>query len=511
MAKVKKDASNQGHFHFMPLEAAVNEKDVENWFRTNLVSVFSSKANQLTFSSPHNTDGFFQVENLTDGILECKYDIQLKNRSQFCVVLGQAIRYAYRFRQAGEAIPKVILLGDRDEAVVLSSRLVLPYLDRPYNWQLPPSNAAADTKMMADLASDTTITPWVFDLTTRFDFMSLAEKILKETQEIREQQVISPRFVMRAFQFWNERIVRESNLTEESQIHIFLSALSNPQETYLHPKRENTLVCGGKDFKVNGWGYRQFFNRFKETHSPSEVEAIVSSKDRMMEELRRRRQGAFFTPTAWVDEAHKMLDEQLGDNWRDEYVVWDASCGTANLTRDYKFKELYLSTLEPEDVKTINLMGYNKGATIFQFDFLNDPLEKLPEGLLESLQSGKKIVFLNNPPYGTANNAGANGTHKAGMALTVVNKQMVDAKIGACSQQLYAQYLYRLNNLGKNAVFATFTKPSFMTSPSFEKFRQKTLDEWQYLDGMVFQASHFADVSDRWGVSFTIFKKEETQ
>jgi predicted 3-demethylubiquinone-9 3-methyltransferase (glyoxalase superfamily) len=37
------------------------------------------------------------------------------------------------------------------------------------------------------------------------------------------------------------------------------------------------------------------------------------------------------------------------------------------------------------------------------------------------------------------------------------------------------------------------------------------LDEWQYLDGMVFQASHFADVSDRWGVSFTIFKKEETQ
>lgn len=73
----------------------------------------------------------------------------------------------------------------------------------------------------------------------------------------------------------------------------------------------------------------------------------------------KRRQGVFYTPVIWVNEAHKMISESFGDDWKEKYVVWDPAAGTANLTRDYKFKELYISTLNQSDIDTINQMGYN--------------------------------------------------------------------------------------------------------------------------------------------------------
>ena len=80
---------------------------------------------------------------------------------------------------------------------------------------------------------------------------------------------------------------------------------------------------------------------YKETHNPLELRAITANKDRLFQEIYRRRTGAFFTPAIWVDEAHKMIAEQFSEDWKEKYVVWDCSCGTLNLTRDYKFKELY--------------------------------------------------------------------------------------------------------------------------------------------------------------------------
>ena len=77
----------------------------------------------------------------------------------------------------------------------------------------------------------------------------------------------------------------------------------------------------------------------------------------------RRRQGAFFTPALWVAEAHKSLDKVLGPNWREECLVWDPAAGTGNLTRDYQFDNLILSTLEASEVAVINEHGYNTWPT----------------------------------------------------------------------------------------------------------------------------------------------------
>ena len=236
--------------------------------------------------------------------------------------------------------------------------------------------------------------------------------------------------------------------------------------------------------------------------------------DRLLEDEKRRREGAFFTPTTWVDKAHELTTEVLGDNWKDEYVVWDCACGTGNLTRDYRFKELYCSTLLKEDVDIMVQSKINEGADErFAYDFLNDM--ELPEKIQKAFEEKKKVCFFINPPYGTANNMGTElGDHKAGVALTKMNQIMKDNKIGACSQQLYAQFLYRILQLkeqyGNEVTICLFAPTLYMTGGSFKKFREVFYRSFTGIDGFLFQASHFADVASEWGISFTIWKGNQT-
>jgi hypothetical protein len=82
--------------------------------------------------------------------------------------------------------------------------------------------------------------------------------------------------------------------------------------------------------------------------------------------------------------AHEYISQVYGHNWKEKYVVWDCAWGTGNLTRDFKFKELYVSTLIYADIQTAEQMGYNPEATKFQYDFLNDDYDFLPSGLRNS-------------------------------------------------------------------------------------------------------------------------------
>ena len=182
-----------------------------------------------------------------------------------------------------------------------------------------------------------------------------------------------------------------------------------------------------------------FFSYFNEDYSPAEKRVFAGIADRLMEDTDRRKSGDFWTPTKWVDYAHSRLDETLGDNWRDEFVVWDNCAGTCNLTRDYKFKELYISTLFDSELQMG--MRFNKEAEHFQFDFLNDyipgPNElvngetKIPDGLLEAFKQNKKILFLINPPYAAAANRGKEA--KTNVAVTKMNKEMLAEGYGSCS------------------------------------------------------------------------------
>ena len=121
----------------------------------------------------------------------------------------------------------------------------------------------------------------------------------------------------------------------------------------------------------------------------------------------RERKGAFFTPRKWVELSQKYLADVLGEDWQDEYYVWDCAGGTGNLLAGLTNKyNIWASTLDQADVNAMH-DRIDHGANllkshVFQFDFLNDDFTKLPQGLLDIINDEnkrKKLVVYINPPY----------------------------------------------------------------------------------------------------------------
>lgn len=231
--------------------------------------------------------------------------------------------------------------------------------------------------------------------------------------------------------------------------------------------------------------------------------------DKNNEDTDRRSKGKFYTPTLFADYAHKMISETLGDDWKDKYVVWDNCCGTKNLTRDYRFKELYCSTLEKTELDISE--RYNKEAVSFQYDFLNDDLEKLPKGLLEAFEQNKPIVFFLNPPYARNSGIGNNGE----VCFTNVRTDMNENKVGACSANLYCQFLWRIMRIKQqykltNCIIGIYCPTLFLCGESYKHFRNYFLNEFSFNNAIQFKASHFADVKEGWAISFSLWTAGNT-
>lgn len=499
------------------LAASKNEKDVENAYRGEL----THHVPEASITSPHGTDGYAQWRDVR-ALLEFKYDRNLKARADQCGVLGQLILYLKKFEGAGQPMPNVLFVGDRNECFALETSAVQRFLSLPLDWKVSPSAGSPD--LTQALIAGLDVSPFVFDVAD-CDFREVLARV--ETLARGEVHRVRATLTNLAAMFlqWQDRIyVKASGLTPVEQVDVFLRCLFKPDDVYPHPGNRNLLVVEGRKIPVNGHQWESFNGHFVRGYKPSEIEAFYAAKDRLIEDDARRRQGAFYTPTLWVDEAHREVERALGPGWRDECVVWDPACGTGNLTRGYAFRDLILSTVEKADVEVIREQGYNPGAALFAYDFLNDDsspffAEKnvIPEAvdakLMAAAKAGKRLVFLMNPPYGTAGIQSS--ASRKGIAITAVNAEMKRGKIGASSQQLYAQFMYRCAKLAEGYGFtrytvATFTKPTFMCSGSYKGFRDFWYARHAYRGGFLFQASHFADVSGRWGISFTVWSEGKT-
>jgi hypothetical protein len=118
-------------------------------------------------------------------------------------------------------------------------------------------------------------------------------------------------------------------------------------------------------------------------------------------------------------------------------------------------------------------------------------------------------VFFNNPPWGTANELFLGGS-KPGMAMTNINKLMKKDNMGPCSQQLYAQFIYRIYkvieefNLTK-AVVGVFTKTRPSRSATFSKLRRKL--KLTTIDNVMFTSGEFSGTAASWAAMFSILKR----
>jgi hypothetical protein len=253
--------------------------------------------------------------------------------------------------------------------------------------------------------------------------------------------------------------------------------------------------------------HTQFWNRYARPPRREYWDDIVNRRDLLVPQDVRERKGSFFTPARWVELSQQYIAAELGENWQEEYYVWDCCAGTGNLLAGLTNKyNIYASTLDKADVQAMHqrIEAMNAAARdkqkgganlleshVFQFDFLNDPLldemdkdgnitkkSKLPSSLQDIIsdpEKRKKLVIYINPPYAEAANRKTvigSGENKTNVAVqTMVYKKYLN-RIGIAGRELFAQFFIRIYDELSTAVLAQFSKLKIVQAPNFREFRQ---------------------------------------
>lgn len=502
------------------IKNALIEREVEDVYNKGINLYFPGVA----ITHPFACDGLIDTKTSNNKILkliiEYKLNELLSSKSGRAKILIQVIFYLKQFEINGMLLPNVCMVGDKNECFVIHTNSLLKYLDEEnVNWDIAASSAYMKyPDFVVKIANDDDINPFVFNVDENFSFNAVAQKISDLADNVQRYVHVTEHNIATIYDYFCRNVVKNiKKIKSHDLVGIFMGVITNGDDYYQHPSKKNLLVTPMGNIDINGDGFKSFFGYFQRTYTPQEKNTLTAIADRLIEDTDRRNSGDFWTPTLFVDYAHKMISEQLGENWKDEYVVWDNCCGSKNLTRDYKFKELYCSTLFDSELNIGE--RYNKEATSFQFDFLNDYIPmpgeliqsdtKIPEGLLNAFKENKKIVFFLNPPYGKA--TGAGGKLDAGTSDTKVKEQM--KKEGIEGSEFIKQFLYNISDIKRNyyltnCYIVCFTKPSWLIKPQSEKFRKLFFEHFNYKDGIMFQASEFADCSNLWGITFNIWKSE---
>ena len=249
--------------------------------------------------------------------------------------------------------------------------------------------------------------------------------------------------------------------------------------------------------------YLQFWKRYKRPPIKEFQDYIIERRDLLVPQDIRERKGAFFTPRIWVELSQKYLTDYLGENWQDDYYIWDCAGGTGNLVAGLTNKyNIYASTLDQADINVIheriehgaNLLKNN----VFQFDFLNDefiPISKggkMPDSLFDIVskqEKRKKLVMYINPPY----------KRGLGVANTNWNKN----ELGESKDELYIQFLYRIYIEIPNSIIGVFSKLKMLNAPDFLKMRELFLAKLERM--FVVPADTFDNVKGKFPIGFQIY------
>ena len=497
---------------FQLIKNATIEKDVENAYSQELNTYFPNVSIEHNFAC----DGLIDTKN-EDGkllklIIEYKYDEDLSSNIVKAKVLTQVLFYLKKFEENGLILPNVAMVADVNECFVIHTNSLLQYLDEKVNWNIAPSKAASyNPDLVLKISEDSNINPFVFDVNEDFCFKSVIDKIYDLASNIQRYIHINEHNIIKIFDCFTKKVFPKTKLSANDQVSAFIGLITKNPNYYKHPSKKNCLVTPQRETKINEAGFDSFNSYFNREYTAKEKRKFSEISDRLIEDSNRRMKGEFYTPVDFVDYAYNVISKEFGENWRDNYTIWDCACGVKNLTRDYHFNNLYCSTLEQAELNIA--ANYNKEATSFKFDFLNDSLRKIPESLVNDLKADKPIIFLMNPPYGTASSR--SGNTKTGIGNTKINELMKEDKIGACSSNLYAQFIYRVMRIKKNCNLTNchicmFTPVSYLCSSSYKHFRKAFFKEFSFKSGFLFSANYFSNVSSGWGIAFTVWKYGET-
>lgn len=269
------------------------------------------------------------------------------------------------------------------------------------------------------------------------------------------------------------------------------------------------------EFNDQQVAHTQFWNRYDRPPKREYWDYIVERRDLLVPTDVRERKGSFFTPQKWVELSQQYIAEELGEDWQDEYYVWDCAAGTGNLLAGLTNKyNLWASTLDPQDVKAMHDL-IDTGSLhlleghVFQFDFLNDSFDKLPQGLREIIEDDtrrRKLVIYINPPY--AEGDARIGKGRKNIQTSTIHSRY-DKELGKASGELFAQFLIRIYKEIPNSVLANFSKLKNLQAPNFREFRSQFRAKLRRI--FLVPADTFDNVRGDFPIGFMIWNLKQTE
>lgn len=270
-------------------------------------------------------------------------------------------------------------------------------------------------------------------------------------------------------------------------------------------------------FTDNQQAHQEFWSVYERPPKSEFQASILERRDLLVPSDVRERKGAYFTPKIWVEKSQEYLAKALGQDYQEDYIIWDCAGGTGNLLRGLLNKaNLYLSTLDHNDVAIIKDLASKNHLKmlenqVFQFDFLNDDFfsDKTPKSLQEILkdeEKRKKLIIYINPPYAEATSAktpSGTGKNKDLVARgNLICKKYKD-ELHKANNELFAQFFMRIYKELNGCIMASFSTLKYLNSSHFKKFRE--VFKAKFLEGFMVPADSFDNVTGQFPIGFLVW------
>ena len=283
--------------------------------------------------------------------------------------------------------------------------------------------------------------------------------------------------------FFLADLIAEDNQTLMDGLHVLLCKTLYKLDRKIGT--DGIFVSKEVPFKDNMQAHTQFWARYARPPKKEYWNKIVDRRDLLVPQDVRERKGSFFTPAIWVEKSQEYLANTLGENWQDEYYIWDCCAGTGNLLAGLTNKyNIWASTLDLADVKVMHERIHTMGAGsnlleshVFQFDFLNDDFSKLPQSLqavINDPEKRKKLVIYINPPYAEAasyKTVTKKGDSKKDVAVQNLMYKKYLENIGIAGRELFVQFFTRIYQEIPSCTLAEFSTLKILQAPNFADFR----------------------------------------
>ena len=314
--------------------------------------------------------------------------------------------------------------------------------------------------------------------------------------------------------FYLADLLSAENKTLKEKLSVLLK--TNLYELNVKVPNFNSTLFERIGFSDNQKAHTQFWAKYERPPLEEYWGYITDRRDLLVPQDVRERKGSFYTPKKWVELSQKYLADVFGEDWQDEYYIWDCAAGTGNLLAGLTNKyNIWASTIDKTDVDVMKDRIQNGAILlenhVFQFDFLNDDFTKLPKSLQEIIKDPKlrkKLIIYINPPYAEASSYGKHSIPQVANVTKIFNKYKNIVGAEALSE-LFAQFFIRIYQEIPDAYLASFSKLKFITSEKFLKFRKCFRSTFE--KGFICQSDTFDNVSGKFPIGFLIWNLAKKQ